>query len=214
MQNRDDDNDAPTQDQQRPFHGCKPCVIRFVLATVSQLFVLDADLQNAPLNQATHSSAAPGEDRREFAGPCRLGYYDELKDSILRDLGYEFDMLNFATVTGKPLKEYIEVCKRKINPNVSVPHGASTCWQLSRWLNALDEANDYYSANAAFLPEISNMRRADMTSLKAGLRAPQTRQSCSRRAGRRIFHRRRRIKQSGRRKEASAWALSCTACSI
>lgn len=59
----------------------------------------------------------------QFAGPCRLGYYGELQESILRDLGYEFDMLNFATVTGKPLNEYIEVCKRKIIPNVSVPHG-------------------------------------------------------------------------------------------
>ena len=46
----------------------------------------------------------------QFAGPCRLGYYGELQQSILRDLGYEFDMLNFAMLTGKPLTEYISVC--------------------------------------------------------------------------------------------------------
>ena len=39
----------------------------------------------------------------QFAGPCRLGYYGELQQSILRDMGYEFDMLNFAMLTGKPL---------------------------------------------------------------------------------------------------------------
>lgn len=86
----------------------------------------------------------------QFAGPCRLGYYGELKDSILRDLGYEFDMLNFATVTGKPLKEYIEVCKRKINPNVSVLHGVVNMLASFKMVECLDEANDYYLANAAF----------------------------------------------------------------
>lgn len=86
----------------------------------------------------------------QFAGPCRLGYYGELKDSILRDLGYEFDMLNFATITGKPLKEYIEVCKRKINPNVSMPHGVVNMLATFKMVECLDEANDYYLANAAF----------------------------------------------------------------
>ena len=32
----------------------------------------------------------------QFDGPCRLGYYGELQESILRDMGYEFDMLNFS----------------------------------------------------------------------------------------------------------------------
>lgn len=86
----------------------------------------------------------------QFASPCRLGYYGELQESILRDLGYEFDMLNFATVTGKPLKEYIEVCKRKINPNVSVPHGVVNMLATFKMVECLDEANDYYLANAAF----------------------------------------------------------------
>ncbi len=34
----------------------------------------------------------------QFTGPCRLAYYGELQESILRDLGYEFDMLNFSLV--------------------------------------------------------------------------------------------------------------------
>lgn len=49
----------------------------------------------------------------QFAGPCRLGYYGELQESILRDMGYEFEMLNFATVTGKPMQEYLAICKEK-----------------------------------------------------------------------------------------------------
>ena len=30
----------------------------------------------------------------QFGGPCRLGYYGELQESILRDMGYEFIMMN------------------------------------------------------------------------------------------------------------------------
>lgn len=96
----------------------------------------------------------------QFAGPCRLGYYGELQESILRDLGYEFDMLNFATVTGKPLKEYIEVCKRKINPNLSVPHGVVNMLATFKMVECLDEANDFFLANAAFEDTPGDFERA------------------------------------------------------
>lgn len=86
----------------------------------------------------------------QFAGPCRLGYYGELQESILRNLGYEFEMLNFATVTGKPLNEYIAICKKKVNPDVSVPHGARNMLAMFRMIEDLDEANDFYLANAGF----------------------------------------------------------------
>ena len=82
----------------------------------------------------------------QFAGPCRLGYYGELQESILRDLGYEFEMLNFATVTGKPLTDYIEVCKKKVNPDLSVPHGVRGMLAAFKMIECLDEANDFYLA--------------------------------------------------------------------
>ena len=84
----------------------------------------------------------------QFAGPCRLGYYGELQESILRDLGYEFEMLNFATVTGKPLTDYIEVCKKKVNPDLSVPHGVRGMLAAFKMIECLDEANDFYLAHA------------------------------------------------------------------
>ncbi|WP_261429078.1 hypothetical protein [Xiamenia xianingshaonis] len=86
----------------------------------------------------------------QFAGPCRLGYYGELQQSILRDLGYEFDMLNFSTVTGKPAADYIKICRAKVNPNVSVPHGARQLLATFKMIEALDEVNDFYLANAGF----------------------------------------------------------------
>ena len=96
----------------------------------------------------------------QFAGPCRLGYYGELQESILRDLGYEFDMLNFATVTGKPLTEYVTICKKKVNPNVSVPRGVRNMLAVFKMIECLDEANDLYLANAGFEVEPGSFDRA------------------------------------------------------
>ncbi len=86
----------------------------------------------------------------QMAGPCRLGYYGELQESILRDLGYEFEMLNFATVTGKPATDYIALCKKKVNPNISVPAGVRNMLALLKMIEFLDEANDFYLAHAGF----------------------------------------------------------------
>ena len=61
-----------------------------------------------------------------------------------------FDMLNFATVTGKPLTEYVTICKKKVNPNVSVPRGVRNMLAVFKMIECLDEANDLYLANAGF----------------------------------------------------------------
>ena len=64
----------------------------------------------------------------------------------MRDLGYEFEMLNFATVTGKPLTDYIEVCKKKVNPDLSVPHG------VRGMLAAFNESNAWTRRTTSIWP--------------------------------------------------------------
>ena len=96
----------------------------------------------------------------QFTGPCRLGYYGELQESILRDLGYEFDMLNFATVTGKPATEYIKICQKKVNPDLSIPHGVRNLLAAVKMIEYLDVYNDYYLANAGFEVERGSFARA------------------------------------------------------
>ena len=83
----------------------------------------------------------------QTAGPCRLGYYGELHESILRDLGYEFDCLNFAYLAGKGIDEYVKAVK-KINPNLSVKKGVRKLLSLAKMITDLDEAYDYYLAHA------------------------------------------------------------------
>lgn len=106
----------------------------------------------------------------QFAGPCRLGYYGELQESILRDMGYDFKMLNFATVTGKPLTKYIEVCKKQVNPNLSVPHGVRAMLAMFSLIEHLDEANEFYLANAGFETEHGSFDRT-LATYHADLRA-------------------------------------------
>lgn len=106
----------------------------------------------------------------QFAGPCRLGYYGELQESILRDMGYEFEMLNFATVAGKPLTKYIELCKKKVNPNLSVPHGVREMLAIFKMTECLDEAQDWYLAHAGFELEQGSFAHA-LSSYHADMRA-------------------------------------------
>ncbi|MDJ1651527.1 MULTISPECIES: hypothetical protein [Gordonibacter] len=109
----------------------------------------------------------------QFAGPCRLGYYGELQESILRDMGYEFQMLNFATVTGKPLTEYIEVCKKTVNPNLSVPRGVRGMLAVFKMIECLDEAQDFYLAHAGFEVERGSFDRT-LAAYHADMRAATT----------------------------------------
>ena len=86
----------------------------------------------------------------QFTGPCRLGYYGELQESILRDMGYEFQMLNFAEVAHKPLKDYIAYCKRVVNPKLSVPSGVANLLACFKMVERMDSYNDEYLSRAGF----------------------------------------------------------------
>ena len=86
----------------------------------------------------------------QFAGPCRLGYYGELQESILHDMGYEFDMVNFADLSGHPIKDYITTCKKKVNPDLSVANGVKNMLAAFKMVEYLDAYNDAYLSRAGF----------------------------------------------------------------
>lgn len=95
----------------------------------------------------------------QFTGPCRLGYYGEVQESILRDLGYDFRMLNFAVVGGKPATEYIKLCKRTVNPRVSLKRGVGELVTTFRLIECLDSYHDAYLAHAGFAVDPEEPRR-------------------------------------------------------
>lgn len=96
----------------------------------------------------------------QFTGPCRLSYYGELQESILRDMGYEFEMLNFAAVSGSSLKEYIKICQDKVNPDLSISKAIKNFVVVLRMLELLDAYNDRYLELAGFEREPGSFVRA------------------------------------------------------
>lgn len=97
----------------------------------------------------------------QFTGFCRLTYYGELQEMILRDMGYDdFEMLNFSMVANHPFKDYVSYCKRVVNPSLSVTKGVANMVALLRMVELLDAYNDYFLANAGFEVEPGSFERA------------------------------------------------------
>lgn len=96
----------------------------------------------------------------QFGGPCRLGYYGELQESILRDAGYEFVMLNFSEHNGMGPLGWAKDCLKKVNPDINIPHAVIQLAATANMCGKLDEAYDYYLAHAGFEVERGSFKRA------------------------------------------------------
>lgn len=96
----------------------------------------------------------------QFAGPCRLGYYGELQESILRDAGYDFVMLNFSERNDEGPIGWAKDCLKKVNPDISIPHAVKQLAATANMARKLDEAHDFYLANAGFEIERGSFDRA------------------------------------------------------
>lgn len=86
----------------------------------------------------------------QFGGPCRLGYYGELQESILRDMGYEFIMMNFARGIELGYIGWAKEVLKTVNPNIDVPHGVVKLKAVAKMIEHLDSLRDFYLANAGF----------------------------------------------------------------
>lgn len=95
----------------------------------------------------------------QFGGPCRLGYYGELQDRILRDMGYEFEMLNFSAGIEDGAIGWAKQCMKVVNPNVKIGAGLLQLAACADMVVKLDSARDFYLANAGFERERGSFAR-------------------------------------------------------
>ena len=85
----------------------------------------------------------------QAGGGCRYGYYFELQEKILKDLGYKFTMVNFVTegkVDFKRIKkEYLKIEK---NPKIFklIKYGIITRYMIKY----MDNIDDYIRQNIGF----------------------------------------------------------------
>lgn len=110
----------------------------------------------------------------QVGGPCRLGYYGEMQEQILRDMGYEFTMLNFSHGIEQGYIGWGREVLKMVNPDIAIPHGVKQLLACGHMLTLLDQARDFYMANGGFELTRGDFRRA-WENLMDAMRAATTR---------------------------------------
>lgn len=89
----------------------------------------------------------------QTGGVCRLGYYGELHEQILKDLGHDVIFVNMAKADySKPYTFYNEF--KKINPKLSLKKITETLLMVIEMIKMIDKVEDYIRENVGF--EVEN----------------------------------------------------------
>lgn len=85
----------------------------------------------------------------QFGGGCRYGYYYELQDKILKDLGYNFKMVNLITAGKTDIKKIVKELK-KIDCKFSKIKGIYYLLITKKMVEYMDNIDDYIRKNIGF----------------------------------------------------------------
>jgi predicted nucleotide-binding protein (sugar kinase/HSP70/actin superfamily) len=97
-------------------------------------------------------------------GLCKLGYYGELQEQILRDLGYQFEFVNMTEYNTGKKKDWLK-CLKRINPNVKYAKTARAAVEGVKMAEYVDEITSEYYQNCGFELEKGAYRRVYNTFL-------------------------------------------------
>jgi hypothetical protein len=106
-------------------------------------------------------------------GLCKLGYYGELQEQILRDLGYQFEFVNMSEYSTGKKKDLIK-CVKKLNPNVKLAKAALAIVEGLKMAEYVDEITSDYYQSCGFELEKGAYRRVYNTFL-SGMYAASSR---------------------------------------
>lgn len=84
-------------------------------------------------------------------GACRLNYFGELQEQILRDLGYSFDFINLSLYNTGEIKDILRALK-VINPRRSMVKAGKALYEAVQMLENLDEITSRYYQGCGFDP--------------------------------------------------------------
>lgn len=85
----------------------------------------------------------------QTGGTCRLGYYGELHEQILHDLGYDFEMFNLTLPRYKNLLGMLKGMKQ-FAPNVGLFKMAKALPATAKMITVIDKVEDYMRQNMGF----------------------------------------------------------------
>ena len=92
-------------------------------------------------------------------GSCKLGYYGELQEQILRDMGYEFDFVNLTDYDTGKNRDFLKVVKR-INPQAKYPKFIRALLDAVKMVEYVDELTALYFQNCGFALDRAAYHRA------------------------------------------------------
>ena len=82
-------------------------------------------------------------------GGCRYGYYGELQEKILKDLGYEFTLINFVTAGKIDIKNIYKELK-KINKKLNLIKILYYLFISTKMIKYMDNIDKYIRKNIGF----------------------------------------------------------------
>ncbi|MEG0826449.1 MAG: hypothetical protein RR404_03150 [Bacilli bacterium] len=85
----------------------------------------------------------------QIGGVCRLGYYGELQEQILRDLGYNFDFINLSSMNIHNPKSVWSELKR-FNKKLSLKNVSKTIFICMEMVEEMDFLEKYIRKNVGF----------------------------------------------------------------
>jgi len=85
----------------------------------------------------------------QVGGACRLQYYGELHEQILRDLGYEFEFINLSKAKLRKLRTLINPLL-KVNPQFPIKKVAKILPMVVAMARYIDETEDFIRKNIGF----------------------------------------------------------------
>lgn len=104
----------------------------------------------------------------QAGGGCRYGYYFELQEQILRDLGYEFKYINLVS---KGVTEPKKVFKKlqEINPKLKIDRFLYHFFIVSKMIKYMDKCDDYIRQNIGFEEEKGSFKKINNEMLESFL---------------------------------------------
>lgn len=84
----------------------------------------------------------------QSGGGCRYGYYAEIQEQILRDLGYDFEFISVLSDDANPIKLY-QICRR-LNPELSIHKFIYYVKLTFKMVKIIDKIENYIRENIGF----------------------------------------------------------------
>ncbi len=94
----------------------------------------------------------------QFGGGCRYGYYSELQEQILKDLGYKFELLNLITAGKANVKQIYKTIKR-INKKINIIKCLYYLFITVKMVKYMDKIDDYIRQNIGFEVEKNSFNK-------------------------------------------------------